>query len=339
METKKTNYIISYHTPDNDEKYDWQSLLRSVYATGRYSTITGQLERGIKKNKVHVQAFVRCIKQLRGKQVIRDFPEGTWFKKTNKFQIDPANTGFRMQEYCKKEDTRISEGYLQIGDPIRETNNSINGKKGRQTQLERYETAYECAVKGEWETIDKELYIKHYTTFKRVHVAEKTSRLERGELGYEIRPWQQYILDGLTKPDGRTVYWVYDQYGAVGKTIFAAWYSQDPSCFYLQGGDKKQDVLFQITERHTHLLVDIPRCSMYKPYQLIEIFLGGHWRSSKYEGNYVYRKSPGVAVVFANKLPSVLSLTLGRWRIISVCKDFSFTCIDPIDIINELEVI
>lgn len=319
MENQKYNYIITYNVKDDNVDYEWQSLLRQVYESARYSTVVGQLERGSKKGRIHVQAFVHCTKKLRGTQVLKDWPEGTWFKKEDKFQAHGrVNAGFRMQEYCKKEDTRISSGYLQLGEPLREQDNAANGKRGREVQIAAAADTIAKAERGQFKEIAADHMLKYYSTIKRIHVEHKSDHLVRGEFQHPFREWQRRVMEYIAAPNGRLICWVYDSYGAAGKSTFGAWLALDRSYFYMQGGDKKQDVLFQLKEHHTTLHIDIPCDSSYRPYQLLEVFLTGHWRASKYEGDYINRRSPGAALVTSNLLPNFRAFKRDRLLVLSI---------------------
>ncbi len=339
MESEKINnskkqsskhYIITYHC---DETYDWKQLLTDIYAKGRYTTVSGQLERGKKSGKVHVQGYLGCKTQTRGATVLQDLPSGSWFKQPSKFQHDRANVGPRMYEYSTKEDTRISNDSLTLGDPPVRVNNSINGKKGRDAQLERYEEAYEFARQGEFSFIPKDLLIKHHTTLKRIHVEEK-KKTEPEPFSHELRDWQKYAMDAISNADPRSVLWIYDDDGNAGKSTFCKWLNQRSDTYYMDGG-KKEDHLFLIKEEHLVLLIDLPRCYKreYVPYALIETFKTGCWTSTKYEGNFVNRRLPGTVIVFANMLPDVSKLSKDRWDILRIIDGRKFEKMDYLELL------
>ena len=236
--------------------------------------------------------------------------------------IDKANIGARMYEYCTKDDTRISAGSLVLGDPPKRVDNKQNGARGRQLQTERYATAIDLAKKGQFDDIDPELYLKHHTTLKRIHVESK--RTELLPFPYPLRHWQHYVTGAISKPDDRKVTWVYDSDGGSGKSTFAKWLAASPETFYIDGG-KKEEILFLIKEDIKTLLIDIPRSGKdFVPYGLMETFKNGIWTTNKYEGNRVIRKEPGAVVVLANFRPDITKLSKDRWDIIEVSQDKSY---------------
>lgn len=337
LKNKASHYILTYHC---DESHPWEDTLRTAFNSGGYRCIAGQLERGKKSNQVHIQAYIGCEAQLRGTQVIKHFPPGSWFKKPNRWQTDRANIGPRMYDYCTKADTRISESFLVLGEPPKRVDQSDNGKRGREEQKKQYSTCLELAKRGDWTTIQSEFpdfFIKHYTTLKKICVEEKVT--EEYPFPHPFRAWQIRCMELLDKPDDRTIHWFYDQPGASGKSTFLKWLATKPTAFYLDGG-KKQDNIFLLKQHHTLLLVDLPRHSReFVPYSTMETFKNGIWTSTKYEGNRVHRSLPGSVVVVANFLPDVTKLSMDRWDIYEI--DNKFNCIDikATDLLPEIDIV
>ncbi len=331
LKSKNTHYILTYHC---DESTPWEDILRAAYDTGKYRTISGQLERGKNSGKTHIQAYIGSKTQVRGSQVIKDFPAGAWFKKPNKWQTDRANIGWRMHTYCTKADTRISPTFLVLGEPPVCLDQQSNGKRGREKQRDEFSTVLDLAKRGEWDKIQEDYpdhYIKHHTTLKKIHQENKV--VESYEFPYPLRDWQRRCMELLDTPDDRTIHWFYDLPGNSGKTTFLKWLAARPTAFYLDGG-KKQDNIFLLKEHHTLLLVDLPRHSReYVPYSTMETFKNGLWTSTKYEGNRVHRRLPGSVVVVANFLPDVTKLSMDRWDIYNINSNYSVSDIKAIDLL------
>lgn len=310
---KATHYIITKHY--DSATPDWQSDLRKLFDSGKFRCVSGQLERGTKTGKIHLQGYLGAKKQIYGSEIVSLLP-GSVFKPPKKFQIDPVNIGPRMHEYCTKEKSRISPEPLVLGEVPKRVDTSSNGKKGREKQLELYSAAVELAKLGKFDEIDPIIYVQHYTTFKRIHVENK--KVELTPFKFTLREWQQYICDSIANPNDRTVTWVYDADGGAGKSTFAKWIAQSPDTFYIDGG-RKEELLFLIKESHNCLLVDLPRSGKeYVPYGLMETFKNGIWTSNKYEGNRVARTTPGAVIVFSNFKPDVEKLSKDRWDIIEI---------------------
>lgn len=316
---KATHFIITKHY--GDQEPTWEADLRMLFDSGLFRCAAGQLEKGKKSGKIHLQAYLGAKTQIHGTKITSLLPTAA-FKPPKKWQNDKANIGARMYEYCTKDDTRISEGSLVLGDPPKRVDNKQNGARGRQLQTERYATAIDLAKKGQFDDIDPELYLKHHTTLKRIHVESK--RTELLPFPYPLRHWQHYITRAISKPDDRKVTWVYDSDGGSGKSTFAKWLASSPETFYIDGG-KKEEILFLIKEDIKTLLIDIPRSGKdFVPYGLMETFKNGIWTTNKYEGNRVIRKEAGAVVVLANFWPDITKLSKDRWDIIEVSQDKSY---------------
>jgi len=318
---QSNHFILTYHC---DELHDWRATLQRGYDTGHYDCVAGQLEAGKKDGKIHIQAYILAKQRTLGSKVLKDFPEGTWFKAPKKFQSDKANTGARMYEYATKEDTRVN-GPLCLGEPPARVNNSDNGRDGKNKQVKRSGEATQLAAAGDFKTLMEEypdLYLKHYTNLKRIHLDHKRDTISVEPFQFKLKQWQERVMDYLSTPDARKVLWVHGEQGNEGKSTFAKWLSARGNTFYCAGGSGAE-LLFQIKDTDTTLIYDLPKSydHTFMSYTTLELFKTGHWRSSKYEGNYVSRKTDGSVIIFSNRLPDVTKLSADRWIIISIDKD------------------
>lgn len=134
------------------------------------------------------------------------------------------------------------------------------------------------------------------------------------------RPWQQNVIDivsGATSQ--RTIYWLYEKTGAVGKTFLCKFLSLEDSTLICEG--KKGDVFNQVNVaieagiEPKLVICDIPRVSLeYVSYQSLEALKNGLMYSGKYEGGKCIFNHPKV-VCFANELPKINAMSLDRWMI------------------------
>lgn len=325
---KATHFIITNHYADREPT--WEKDMRMLFDSGLFKCVAGQLERGKKSGKIHLQAYLGAKAQIHGTKITSLLPSVA-FKPAKEWQNDKANIAARMYEYCTKDDTRISAGSLILGDPPKRVDNKENGIRGRKMQLERYAAAINFAKDGQFDSIDADIHLRYYATLKRIHVEHK--RQELLPFPYPIRLWQSYVTRSISNPDDRKVTWVYDSDGGSGKSTFAKWLSTSPETFYIDGG-KKEEILFLIKEEHKTLLIDIPRSGKdFVPYGLIETFKNGIWTTNKYEGNRVARKDPGAVCVLANFWPDVTKLSKDRWDIIEISADkTNFNVINYLDV-------
>jgi hypothetical protein len=141
-----------------------------------------------------------------------------------------------------------------------------------------------------------------------------------------LKPWQDEIVKMLlTEPDDRTINWVYDKVGNVGKTVLCKYIcAKFKRAVYLSG--KAADMKYAISEMVKKgndpevILLDFTRSTEgYVSYEGIESVKNGIFFSGKYESNMVMYNSPHV-ICFANWKPDMEKLSEDRWNIIKVKK-------------------
>lgn len=139
----------------------------------------------------------------------------------------------------------------------------------------------------------------------------------------KMRPWQQKIIDLINgEADDRTIHWVWDEEGGIGKTALAKYICSNYNALYLNG--KASDIKYLISkwietdEKRKDDLVCLFNYSRtveeYVSYQALEEIKDGIFMSTKYESNMVIMNSPHV-IVFANFKPNVSALSKDRWNI------------------------
>lgn len=131
----------------------------------------------------------------------------------------------------------------------------------------------------------------------------------------ELYPWQQDILKiALSEPDDRSVYWIWEEVGNVGKTAFAKYLAHFHGAIPLEG--KKNDILYCAAEFPSNIYIyDIARTNeQYISYDAIEKIKNGFYMCAKYESKPIIRNPPHV-FIFANFRPNIDALSKDRWRI------------------------
>lgn len=124
-DTKKTTRVV--FTINNPGEF------RPVFDETKMEYLVWQLERGGKKDTLHVQGYCRYKKQFRLRTIHKWYPEGTWmlFARGNEQQC---------RDYCTKEDTRVSIG---------EEHGVFNpdaGKQGHRSDLSEVAAKYAAGV-------------------------------------------------------------------------------------------------------------------------------------------------------------------------------------------------
>jgi len=134
-------------------------------------------------------------------------------------------------------------------------------------------------------------------------------------------PYQKWLLNELKKtPDDRTIYWIWDEKGKIGKSAFAKHMAVRYNCICV--GGKANDIFCGINKYKESkgyypdiIIVDCPRDKIdYMNYGALEQVKNGLVFSGKYESNMMVFASPHV-VVFANSKPDVFKFSADRWVI------------------------
>lgn len=157
----------------------------------------------------------------------------------------------------------------------------------------------------------------------------------------ELRPWQKQLEDRLLEePDDRTIHWVWETKGGVGKSSFCKYMVVKHQALYCAGG-KVSDIMnlvFNCNMDETSIVIfDIPRANAGNvSYAALESIKNGLVCNTKYETGVKVFNSPHI-VCFANFEPSDMSkLSADRWNIIDLNEDDKVdeeedptTCNDP----------
>lgn len=153
-----------------------------------------------------------------------------------------------------------------------------------------------------------------------------------------LKPWQQQIVT-LTKdiPDDRTVNWIYDPVGNMGKTVFCKYmYARHDAIICTGGGAKDIACLLAILRdagrdlnEKTTFLFNLSRTTEGISYKGIEAVKDGLMTSQKYETSTLVFNCPHVWVL-SNQEPDIHRLSGDRWKIWTIKDDNLVTINEPI---------
>lgn len=140
-----------------------------------------------------------------------------------------------------------------------------------------------------------------------------------------LRPWQMELTQlMMMEPDDRSVYWIYDPDGGIGKSVLLKYWTQTyKDKFIFCNGGKCADlinlVFNQDMDKCDTIVWDLPRNrGGHVSFDAIECIKNGMVCNTKYETGVKVFNSPHI-VVFANELPSDLNaLSADRWHIYTV---------------------
>lgn len=144
----------------------------------------------------------------------------------------------------------------------------------------------------------------------------------------DMYPWQRQIYDFCyTKPNDRTVYWIYDEGGCQGKTQLIKYMTinDENKVMWIVPSGSTRDIIHMVMEqikmgwRGDTVMINLSRSAtsssdMGHVYRVIEDLKDGMIYSSKYMGGKMLIPSPHV-IVMSNKLPEEHRLSGDRWKV------------------------
>lgn len=142
------------------------------------------------------------------------------------------------------------------------------------------------------------------------------------------RGYQKFIIDIINvKPDNRAIYWFYDKHGNVGKSQFSKYLVSNYDAVLIGGNEK--DLLFTAATFKSYIyIIDLPRSKEnHVSYNGIEALKNGCFHSSKFESKMIVRNSPHI-FIFCNSLPEIKNLSLDRWHIYKIKKNYDVKLVD-----------
>lgn len=135
----------------------------------------------------------------------------------------------------------------------------------------------------------------------------------------KLYPWQLEI-ETLYKsePDGRSVYWYWENTGGVGKSSFCKYMYVKHQAITIQGGKLADimNIIFNLNmDEVKMLLIDIPRNNGNNiSYSAVECILNGMITNTKFETGVKVFNPPHI-VCLSNFEPDISKLSQDRWKI------------------------
>lgn len=135
----------------------------------------------------------------------------------------------------------------------------------------------------------------------------------------DLRAWQKLVINKLAVQDDRTILWVWEEQGNIGKSFLANWLMAHYKAFLITSGksadiihayDAQEIVVFDYAR--TKEKVDEHGSTTTINYELLEAFKNGRYFSGKYNSIMKIFK-PCVVVCFANFEPEWNKLSRDRW--------------------------
>lgn len=206
-------------------------------------------------------------------------------------------------DYCSKDGNFYERGLRPLSDKAKGAN-----------EKQRWIDAWNAAVAGDFDAIPRDLRIRHYDTFQRIHKDHRPA--PSLEPITEFRPWQKKLFDEIAGPvDPRKIIWYYDPVGSKGKSRFTTHMIINKLATCIPSDGLPKDIA---------LLIDRPRCVIFDycrdtlhtnvQYAFMEALKDGRCFSPKYHSTYEFFPQPHV-IVFSNMMPDETKFSADRWDI------------------------
>lgn len=170
-----------------------------------------------------------------------------------------------------------------------------------------YACKEDTRVAGPWSDRDRAVYIP------------------RQLRGIELQGWQAELRGDLKKWDSRSIHFVVDKNGGIGKSTFVTYMCiKEENCFAIPNTCQTADDMMQYAckivgdaKENVVFMLDVPRSVVDKSWgkwlSCLEALKNGHLYDHRYTATVKWIDCPGICV-FANELPPDDMLTSDRWK-------------------------
>lgn len=308
---------------------DIESRLGQLHSTGFIEWATGQFEATREGVDPHYQAVIRCRDQQQASQLQQTLGTGGI-----KCHAELCRSVKASLEYVSKKQSATGQ-VLAVGQPSnvrsetkRRWHEEVKSEKIRK-QLEvrdmylakdldssvALEIQEECPhLVGEIEA-GYRLAVQH-----RQETIRKKARQDTTTINW--RAWQRDLMEKLAAtPNDRTIYVVYDEQGAAGKSFFAKAYQTSFTSTTLVFDNGKSNDIKYIASRMPDcrvVFMDLTRTTNeYVNYAVIEELKNGQFTSGKYSSITCSRSTPHV-VILTNFRLKWNAFSSDRWAVYNV---------------------
>lgn len=171
--------------------------------------------------------------------------------------------------------------------------------------------------------------IDYCTKDGKFHKSKNIFVKEKLKIIHKLKRWQK-DLENLLLNDfsDRSIYWIYDKTGCIGKSAFIKYMVVEHNSL-LCGGGKKSDVINIIFNNRNYMessekkmiVFDIPRCNKGAiSYAAIEEIKNGIIINTKFETGTFLCNSPSICI-FSNDPPDITKFSLDKWELYEVIDD------------------
>lgn len=262
------NWCFTLNNPTAPIEWPSDKITYAVY----------QKEKG-ENGTEHYQGYVELKNVQRLSALKKILPTAHWEIR--------RGTQEQARDYAMKEDTRI-DGPWEFGELK---------AQGKRNDLEQ---AYKLLKEGGAKRVAQEMPTVYIKFHRGLHALEAALDEPEKEDGFVPRPWQQKILDLVSKPaDDRKIIWVKDTVGNNGKSRLAVHLQKNYNAVQLSG--RIQDMAYMYNKEPI-VVIDVPRTqaeNIDHLYAFAETLKNGVIISTKYESRRKMFKPPHV-IFFTN---------------------------------------
>lgn len=136
------------------------------------------------------------------------------------------------------------------------------------------------------------------------------------------RQWQKTLMEIAEEEDWRSINFIYDKDGGMGKSTFADWLEYYKDGLRIPPFEKQEDILAWVmtagaNSKKSHMFIDLPRAmeqlKMRSLYAAIETIKEGVAYDKRYHGRIIRFDYP-ILYVFGNTIPDTSMLSEDRWK-------------------------
>ena len=248
----------------------------------------------------HLQGYLQKTKKTRRKQLKKLI--------SDKISLRVAKGSPEQNKaYCTKSD----KNFVELGQPVK-VGSSLQGTDGL------YNNIMECET---WQQVLQLRGVSNHLNYAREVWASRPIPKQEGII---LREWQEFIMEKIKQePDARTILWIYDNKGNIGKTFFAKYLMTNYDAFYCCPG-KGADIYHSYNNQKI-IIYDIPRSveDTYINYGVLEKLKDGILFSGKYNSTMKYRNGNAHVIVFSNIIPDFSKYMDGRLEVYDVQNNMS----------------
>lgn len=242
----------------------------------------------------HLQGYFQLVTKKRLEYLVKRLPHGIHLEVSR-------GTAQQNITYCSKDGDVVTRGEpTHVGT----------------TRPQLYTQINECSS---WpEVLQLEGVDRHLAYAREVWANRPVVPME----DFEPRLWQAQLLEMLSQPpDDRTILWITDPDGGIGKSFLTKYLYCNRQAFVFSPA-KGTDVMYAY-HNETIVVYDIPRSAdeAYCNWGVLEKLKDGILFSGKYESGTKYRSSNCHIVVFSNQAPPEGKFSQDRLKVYSVSTD------------------